>query len=161
MRTFGALLIFSVWIFMAAAENAAHGKEKRAVGDQAGVAMEKIMEKGMIFAGGIVDKLKNNEVARNMIGKVLGALGDKRGKRSIQIDAALTNYNLANYQKVELHKTLTNDARTNKPLTCPIGQNELNWLERVVIAMQHALGEMNKIINGQKVGFNIPKPASA
>uniref|UniRef100_A0A182SWU2 Uncharacterized protein n=1 Tax=Anopheles maculatus TaxID=74869 RepID=A0A182SWU2_9DIPT len=153
--------------------------EKRAAGDQAGAVVEKIMEKGMVFAGSVVEKLKNSEaldkeytanisyfpqhvsaVARKLLGKVLGAMGDQRGKRSIQIDAALTNYNTAHFQKLEVHKTLSNDARKNEIPACPIGQNELNLIETISIAVQHALGAVNKIINGQKVTFQVPKPTA-
>uniref|UniRef100_A0A182R901 Uncharacterized protein n=1 Tax=Anopheles funestus TaxID=62324 RepID=A0A182R901_ANOFN len=159
MRTSIALLILSALILASAAETGtAHPKEKRAASDQANAVVEKIIEKGMVFAGTVVEKLKNSEVARKMLGKVLGGMGDQRGKRSIQIDAAVTNYNTAHFQKLELHKTLTNDASKNSRTTCPIGQNEMNFIETVFIAVQHALGEVNKVINGQKVAFHVPKP---
>uniref|UniRef100_A0A182YE42 Uncharacterized protein n=1 Tax=Anopheles stephensi TaxID=30069 RepID=A0A182YE42_ANOST len=142
------------------AENAAHPREKRAASEQASAVVEKVMEKGMVFAGNVIEKLKNSEVARQLLGKVLGAVGEQRGKRSIQIDAALTNYNTAHYQKLEVHKSLTNDAGGNKIPACPIGQNELNLIETVSIAVQHALGAVNKVINGQKVAFPVPKPVA-
>uniref|UniRef100_A0A182W886 Uncharacterized protein n=1 Tax=Anopheles minimus TaxID=112268 RepID=A0A182W886_9DIPT len=162
MRTSIALLIFGALILASVAEiETAHPKEKRAASDQASAVVEKIMEKGMVFAGSVVEKLKNSEVARKLLGKVLGAMGDQRGKRSIQMDAAITNYNTAHFQKLEVHKTLTNDATNNGPTTCTVGQNEINLIETVIIAVQHALGEVKKIINGQKVAFRIPKPTSA
>ncbi|XP_050071376.1 uncharacterized protein LOC126559287 [Anopheles maculipalpis] len=157
MRTSSALLILGALILASVAKNTAHPREKRAISEQANAAVEK----GMAFASAVVEKLKNSEVGRKLIGKVVGGMGDLRGKRSIQIDAALTNYNTAQYQKLEVHKTLTNDAASkNKISTCPIAQNELNFIETISIAVQHALGEVNKVINGQKVAFQVPKPTS-
>ncbi|XP_052888310.1 uncharacterized protein LOC128296845 [Anopheles moucheti] len=161
MRTSVALLIVGALILASAAEiGTVHPKAKRAANGQTSAAVEKIMEKGMVFAGNVVEKLKNSEVARKLLGKVLGAMGDQRGKRSIQIDATVTNYNTAHFQKLEVRKTPTNEASKNSHTTCPIGQNELNLIETVSIAVQHALSEVNKIINGQKVAFHVPKPTS-
>ncbi|XP_053660154.1 uncharacterized protein LOC128709195 [Anopheles marshallii] len=161
MRTYIALLMLGALILASAAEiGTAHPKEKRAANDQASATVQKIMEKGMVFAGNVVEKLKNSEVARKLVGKVLGAMGDQRGKRSIQIDAAITNYNTVHFQKLQVRKTLTNEASKNCHTICPIGQNELNFIETVSIAVQQALGEVNKIINGQKVAFHVPKPTS-
>lgn len=45
----------------AAAENNVQHKEKRAANNQASAIVEKIAEKGMVFAGSVVEKLKNSE----------------------------------------------------------------------------------------------------
>ncbi|XP_061517695.1 uncharacterized protein LOC133393982 [Anopheles gambiae] len=158
MKATIALLILGALVLLAAAENNVQHKEKRAANNQASAIVEKIAEKGMVFAGSVVEKLKNSEVARKLLGKVLGAMGTQRGKRSIQTNATVTNYNSAHYQKLVLHQTLATDPSPNRVSSCPIAQNELNWIETIFIAVQLALGEVNKVINGQKVGFTVPKP---
>ncbi|XP_053679098.1 uncharacterized protein LOC128730048 [Anopheles nili] len=148
-------------IMLVTANHPVHKTQKRAVSGNPNAAVEKIMEKGMVFASEIVNKLKDNEGAKKLIGKVLETIKGQRGKRSLQIAGALTNYNFTQYQKLELRKIFTSISNEYNDTRCPIGQNELNWIETVTIALQHALAEMNKILNGQKIHYTIAKPTPA
>ncbi|XP_050094277.1 uncharacterized protein LOC126576976 [Anopheles aquasalis] len=158
MKTPGAVLFLGTLVLVTAA-SPIHELEKRAAAGQPNDVMNKLAEKGKEIAFGVIEKLKDSEVGRKMIGKVLGAMAGGRSKREISIDAAITNLHTAHYQKLELHKTLKNDATNSvNPSTCPIQQNELNWIETASIAVQQILLQVNKIINGQKLGYSVPKP---
>ncbi|ETN64530.1 hypothetical protein AND_003728 [Anopheles darlingi] len=158
MKTPGAALVLVALVLVAAA-SPIHELEKRAAAGQPNDAMTKLAEKGKELAFGVIEKLKDSEVGRKMMVKILGAIAGGRAKRAISMDAAITNLHTAHYQKLELHKTLKNDATNSvSPSSCPIQQNELNWIESASIAVQQILLHMNKIVNGQKLGYNMPKP---
>ncbi|XP_058128578.1 uncharacterized protein LOC131292852 [Anopheles ziemanni] len=153
-------LICSIFVLLATA-NPAHDIKKRANEENINAAMQKVIEKGMVFATGVIEKLKDSDVARKLIGKMFGATGGGRAKRSIRLDTAVTKLNVAQYQKLELHKTINKDGNGNGVTgtdSCPIDQNELNLIETVSILIQQALVQVNQIINGRKVNYFIPKP---
>uniref|UniRef100_A0AAG5D2E0 Uncharacterized protein n=1 Tax=Anopheles atroparvus TaxID=41427 RepID=A0AAG5D2E0_ANOAO len=157
MKALCASLILSILVLLAASH--AHDIEKRAITGQYDETMQKIMERGMVFASGVIEKLKDSEEARKLIGKVLGAVGGRRAKRSIRVDTKAAHFNIAQYQKVEMYKTINNVSNGGDGrFSCPIDQNELNLIETVSIAVQQTLVEVDKIINGRKLGYLIPKP---